>query len=51
VCVAQFLQHARLEQVASPWNAFWILLNGGDWIALLVLLQLLLKNGLEWSLG
>jgi ankyrin repeat protein len=46
-CAAQFVQHALLEQVASPWNTFWILLNGGVWIALLVLLRLLLENGRE----
>ena len=44
-CAAQFVQHALLEQVASPWNTFWIFLNGGFWIALLIVLRLLLENG------
>lgn len=42
-CAAQFVQHALSEQVASPWNTFWILLNGGVWIS--VLLRLLLEHG------
>jgi ankyrin repeat protein len=43
-CGAQHVQEALMNEVASPWITFWILLNGAIWVTLLVLLRLLLES-------